>query len=151
MEIRVWLASLGLEQYAEPFAANDIGAVALSTLSVANLKELGVASPWQRKRILGAIQAPRAPAPAANAKTPAVTAGTALPFSAFILALQLVATSGAWHGLFGCVARAALPDGTVVTTLDDFHLFLFKLHHGPLRVTLDEARSLPHEPAACRA
>ena len=71
-----WLEAHGLARYAEPFAAQDIGLDVLAELTDADLKELGVASLGDRKRLLKAIAAqaarpvvPEAPAaPAADAE-----------------------------------------------------------------------------------
>ncbi|HEX7384964.1 MAG TPA: adenylate/guanylate cyclase domain-containing protein [Burkholderiaceae bacterium] len=66
-----WLEAHGLARYAEPFAAQDIGLDVLPELTEADLKELGVASLGDRKRLLKAIATlaapPAAPAPAAAA------------------------------------------------------------------------------------
>ena len=55
MDIRMWLDGLGLDQYAEAFAQNDIDAETLHELTGDDLKELGVASLGHRKKLLGAI------------------------------------------------------------------------------------------------
>ena len=44
MDIELWLAGLGLDQYSQAFADNDIDAATLSALTDADLKELGVRS-----------------------------------------------------------------------------------------------------------
>ena len=49
-----WLEAHGLARYAEPFAAQDIGLDVLPELTEADLKELGVASLGDRKRLLKA-------------------------------------------------------------------------------------------------
>ncbi|MFO1048822.1 MAG: adenylate/guanylate cyclase domain-containing protein [Geminicoccaceae bacterium] len=54
-EVGRWLAGLGLERYAELFAANDINLAVLRSLSDADLKELGVRSLGHRRRLLDAI------------------------------------------------------------------------------------------------
>src|SRR5262252_4351341 len=53
--IRAWLAELGLAKYAEAFASNDIDLDVLPELTDADLKDLGVASLGDRKRLLKAI------------------------------------------------------------------------------------------------
>ncbi len=56
-QIRAWLEGEGLGKYAEIFAAQDIGVDLLSDLSDADLRELGVTSLGDRKRLLKAIAA----------------------------------------------------------------------------------------------
>ena len=58
--IQTWLDAQGLGKYAEAFAAQDIGVDLLSELSESDLKELGVASLGDRKRLLKAIAAAQA-------------------------------------------------------------------------------------------
>jgi class 3 adenylate cyclase/tetratricopeptide (TPR) repeat protein len=53
--ISEWLSSLGLPEYAQRFAENDIDFGVLLQLTDADLKELGVASLGHRKRLLAAI------------------------------------------------------------------------------------------------
>src|SRR6202035_5695064 len=55
MDVAEWLKGLGLGQYAAAFAEHDIGSDLLDQLTEAGLKELGVASLGNRKRIFGAI------------------------------------------------------------------------------------------------
>ncbi len=68
MDIAVWLESLGLGQYAENFATNDIDAETITTLDRDDLKELGIASLGHRKRLLAAIEALRGDAPPLEAE-----------------------------------------------------------------------------------
>ncbi|MFP4906234.1 adenylate/guanylate cyclase domain-containing protein, partial [Paraburkholderia sp. BR14261] len=63
MDIEQWLHALGLEQYAQAVAANDIDLSLLAQLTDADLRELGVQSLGHRKRILAAA-APKPPAAA---------------------------------------------------------------------------------------
>ncbi|MEM5329349.1 adenylate/guanylate cyclase domain-containing protein [Paraburkholderia sp. JHI2823] len=65
MEIGQWLNVLGLEQYAQAFAANDIDPSLLAQLTDADLKELGVLSLGHRRRILAAAARDPVAAPAA--------------------------------------------------------------------------------------
>jgi predicted ATPase/class 3 adenylate cyclase len=65
-DVRQWLASLGLAQYAEAFAANDIDGEILPDLSAEDLEKIGVASLGHRKKLMKAIAA-LAQAPAAGA------------------------------------------------------------------------------------
>lgn len=55
MDIADWLRGLGLEQYESVFRANKIGENVLSSLTAEDLKDLGVASVGDRRRLLGAI------------------------------------------------------------------------------------------------
>jgi class 3 adenylate cyclase/tetratricopeptide (TPR) repeat protein len=54
-DIRTWLAGQGLAKYSEAFASNDIDLDVLPELNDADLKDLGVASLGDRKRLLKAI------------------------------------------------------------------------------------------------
>ena len=54
-QVTDWLEKLGLGQYAQRFAENDIDFALLVKLSDADLKELGVSSLGHRKRLLEAI------------------------------------------------------------------------------------------------
>jgi class 3 adenylate cyclase len=54
-QIADWLEKLGLEQYAQRFAENDIDFDLLTDLTDQDLKELGVASLGHRRRLLRAI------------------------------------------------------------------------------------------------
>ena len=55
VDVARWLAGLGLERYAELFAANDIDASLLRTLADGDLKDLGISSLGHRRRLLQAI------------------------------------------------------------------------------------------------
>jgi hypothetical protein len=57
MDLAQWLAELGLGQYAAAFTENDIDFDVLAQLTDADLKELGVSSLGNRKRLLAAIAA----------------------------------------------------------------------------------------------
>jgi SAM domain (Sterile alpha motif) len=54
-QVADWLEKLGLGQYAERFAENDIDFAVLAKLNDADLKELGVTSLGHRKRLSEAI------------------------------------------------------------------------------------------------
>jgi hypothetical protein len=54
-DIQLWLAQHGFGKYAEAFASNDIDVDVLLELTDADLKDLGVASLGDRKRLLKAI------------------------------------------------------------------------------------------------
>ena len=73
MNLAEWLKGLGLGQYADAFAENDIDFSLLGDLTDADLKELGVASLGHRKRLLAAIAQGNATPPAAAVHTEPVT------------------------------------------------------------------------------
>ena len=60
LDIDSWLRSLGLGQYEAAFRENNIDDAVLTNLTVEDLKELGVASPGHRRKLLDAIAALRA-------------------------------------------------------------------------------------------
>lgn len=78
--LQAWLAGLGLEKYATAFASQDVGLDVLPDLTDADLRELGVVSLGDRKRLLkAAAQAPAAPGGPAEpgpAVPPATPSGT---------------------------------------------------------------------------
>ncbi|QIG51009.1 AAA family ATPase [Nordella sp. HKS 07] len=55
MDIVAWLTDLGLERYAEHFAANEIDETTLRALDDEDLKELGVSALGHRKKLVLAI------------------------------------------------------------------------------------------------
>src|ERR1700760_4271230 len=55
MDVGAWLRSLGLEQYEAAFHENDVDAEMLPTLTDEELKNIGVSSLRQRRRLLEAI------------------------------------------------------------------------------------------------
>ncbi|MGD9509682.1 MAG: AAA family ATPase [Geminicoccaceae bacterium] len=57
MNVGAWLRGLGLGQYEQAFRDNDIEAGLLPTLTMDDLRELGVASLGHRKQLLAAIAA----------------------------------------------------------------------------------------------
>jgi class 3 adenylate cyclase len=65
IEITDWLRELGLEQYAPAFRDNAIDARILPSLTVEDLKDLGVTSVGHRRQLLDAIAAMGSGAPAA--------------------------------------------------------------------------------------
>ena len=80
MDVRAWLESLGLDAYAQAFAANDVDAALLPSLTSDDLRDMGITSVGHRRRLLDAIAALNAPtsvpadqpsAPAALAAVPA--------------------------------------------------------------------------------
>ena len=54
-QVADWLQKLGLGQYAESFAENDIDFAILADLTDRDLEEIGVASPGHRRKLLRAI------------------------------------------------------------------------------------------------
>src|SRR4051794_14340758 len=62
MDVRDWLRSLGLEQYEAAFRENAVDAEVLPTLTVDDLKEMGVIPIGHRRRLLEAIAALRSQA-----------------------------------------------------------------------------------------
>lgn len=76
-DIQTWLSEHGLGKYTAEFVAQDISPDLLPDLTDADLRELGVASLGDRKRLLKAAQ----PAPAADA-APAAVAPIGTPQSA---------------------------------------------------------------------
>jgi class 3 adenylate cyclase len=69
-DIQSWLAEQGLAKYAEAFTNNDIDLDVLPELTDADLKDLGITSLGDRKRLLKAIASMGAPTP------PATSSGT---------------------------------------------------------------------------
>src|SRR5437667_7631925 len=65
MDIAEWLRKLGLEQYEPGFRANEVDASLLPSLTAEDLKDLGVTLVGHRRRLLDAIAALGAEAPAA--------------------------------------------------------------------------------------
>ena len=71
-QVADWLEKLGLGQYVQRFAENDIDFALLTKLTDADLKELGVASLGHRKRLLEAIAERTAAAPSPTPAEPKV-------------------------------------------------------------------------------
>ncbi len=69
MDVGAWLRGLGLGRYEAAFRENDVAADVLPRLTAGDLKEIGVASVGDRRRLLDAIAAlnAAAPAPASSA------------------------------------------------------------------------------------
>jgi class 3 adenylate cyclase/tetratricopeptide (TPR) repeat protein len=55
VDVTAWLDQLGLGQYAQAFAENDVDAEALSRLTTDDLREIGVKSVGHRRKLLHAI------------------------------------------------------------------------------------------------
>ena len=86
MDVRVWLESLGLGDYANAFATNDIDAVLLPSLTVEDLRDMGVTSVGHRRRLLDAIAALYAQAAVTPDQPPARTPPAAEPVGAEAIA-----------------------------------------------------------------
>jgi len=56
MDIVVWLRSLGLGKYEAAFRENEIDETVLPNLTAEDLKELGVASLWHRRKHPGCFR-----------------------------------------------------------------------------------------------
>jgi class 3 adenylate cyclase len=69
-QVADWLEKLGLGQYAQRFAENDIDFALLTKLTESNLKELGVTSLGHRMRLLEAIAERAAPSAALTLAEP---------------------------------------------------------------------------------
>src|ERR1700683_5344953 len=72
-EIADWLKSLGMSEYAQRFAENDVDCTILGDLTDQDLKDLGVASLGHRRRLLRAIAAFGEPLGAAAPASPGET------------------------------------------------------------------------------
>jgi class 3 adenylate cyclase len=72
-DIQSWLTEHGFAKYVEAFASNDIGLDLLPELTDADLKELGVASLGDRKRLLKAIASLSADTAVPSATPPSPT------------------------------------------------------------------------------
>lgn len=70
LDLPAWLAQLGLAQYAQAFADNDIDAALLLQLTGDDLREMGIASVGHRRRLLDAAARLRAPPPSVPAPQP---------------------------------------------------------------------------------
>jgi class 3 adenylate cyclase len=75
-QIADWLEKLGMSEYAECFAGNNIDASALHHLTDQDLKDLGV-SPGHRRKLLHAINELAAAIPS-KSQTPAPTVGSGI-------------------------------------------------------------------------
>ena len=67
MDVRGWLRSLGLDQYEANFQDNKIDADVLPHLTADDLKDIGVSTVGDRRRLLAAIAALSFPKPSVNA------------------------------------------------------------------------------------
>src|SRR5246500_946164 len=65
MDVAAWLQGLGLERYVPPFRDNEIDWEVLPKLTSEDLREIGVAAIGHRRKLLDAIAALGATAPAA--------------------------------------------------------------------------------------
>jgi len=152
MDIGEWLRSLGLEQYEAAFRDNAVSEKVLPSLTVEDLKDLGVGMVGHRRMLLDAIAALRAdsnlktlpPAPASVASPTAAGAAAPAPEAAgerrylTVMFCDLVGSTGIaakldaeeWRDLVGAylaAATAAVTEmgGHVAKKLGDGLLALF--------------------------
>ena len=92
-KVRNWLQSLGLGEYADAMSAHHIDDWAIARLDEADLREIGVASVGQRKRLMAAIAhrfgqnvpvSVLAPAPAVDVAIPTPVASISAPTPAAV-------------------------------------------------------------------
>jgi class 3 adenylate cyclase/predicted ATPase len=76
IDVADWLSGLGLGQYGEVFAANDIDSEVLPELTADDLTGLGITSIGHRRKLLAAVAALRADAPGPVAETAPAAATT---------------------------------------------------------------------------
>ena len=83
MHVGGWLRSLGLDKYETAFRENGIDEQVLRHVTAEDLKEIGVATVGDRRKLLAAIAElaapspstePRSPSPAVRPKTPEISA-----------------------------------------------------------------------------
>ena len=74
-EIADWLERLGMSEYAQRFAENDIDLTILADLTDQDLKKIGVTSLGHRRKLLRAIVTLHAGQEAASAAPPAAAVG----------------------------------------------------------------------------
>ena len=86
MDVRAWLESLGLGDYANAFVANDVDAVLLLSLTVEDLRDMGVVSVGHRRRLLDAIAALNEPAAVKPDQPQAIAPPAAVPVGAALIA-----------------------------------------------------------------
>ena len=82
MDVAAWLQGLGLERYAPAFLENRIEADILPSLTLEDLRDLGVTLVGDRRRLLDAIAALGAAISTPAASAPAVTAAAPAPADA---------------------------------------------------------------------
>jgi SAM domain (Sterile alpha motif) len=74
-QIADWLEKLGMSEYAQRFAENDIDLTILADLTDQDLEKIGVTSLGHRRKLLRAIATLHAGQAAAPAAPPAAAAG----------------------------------------------------------------------------
>src|SRR5580700_2472277 len=82
MDVAAWLQGLGLERYAPAFLENRIEADILPSLTLEDLRDLGVTLVGDRRRLLDAIAALGVAISTPAASAPAVTAAAPAPADA---------------------------------------------------------------------
>ena len=90
MDVRAWLASLGLDAYAQAFAANDVDAALLPSLTAEDLRDMGVTSVGHRRRLIDAIAALNAPLAVTSSQPSAL-----VPLAAVAVGAEAIAPAGA--------------------------------------------------------
>jgi len=83
--------------------------------------------------------------PSPSVSTPAGWAFMSV-WNAVLLSQTIGSFRAVWQAPCACTGCAVFPDGTVLTTLGDGHVFFLKLHHGARRVTLDDASAILAQP-----
>ena len=76
MDVAAWLKNLGLGQYETAFRDNGIGEAVLPHLTVEDLKEIGVATVGDRRKLLAAIAELASPTSSRRDSAPALTRST---------------------------------------------------------------------------
>ena len=104
LHIADWLEKLGLGQYAQPFAENDISFSILSDLTDQDLKEIGVSSLGHRRQLLRAIA--ELNAAEKGAPTPLPAAAPVAPHDT----AELRPVTVMFSGLIGLTALSASMD-----------------------------------------
>ena len=79
MDVREWLSRLGLAQYIDAFASNDIDGDILVDLTADDLGDIGVNSVGHRRKLLKAIEALKETPPASASPTPNNAPSTPAP------------------------------------------------------------------------
>ena len=134
MDVSGWLRSLGLDQYEANFRDNSIGADVLPHLTADDLKELGVASIGDRRRLLVAIAALAGGAPSADVSASQLQVSAerrpiTVMFCDLVGSTSLAAKLDAedWRNLVGDAASEAVTSlgGHVLKRLGDGLLALF--------------------------
>ena len=121
MNVAGWLRDLGLDQYAEAFAENEIDGETLPALTGDDLKEIGVGPLGHRKKLLAAIAELTTEEPAVAEEEAAAPAGERRQVTGLFADIagytKLSSALGAeaTHALLnGCESRMAVMSGGLV-------------------------------------